>query len=58
MKKIIPPIIQKRKVNQVGKWIFKPLKSTVVVCVCGNKYIVTRKNQTECVNCSYGKRAR
>lgn len=45
----------KRAVNQPGGWMFKPLKSTVITCKCGNKYIVTRLNQTECVDCSFHK---
>lgn len=57
MKKVtLPPA--KKAVSQHGKWVFKPLRSTIVVCVCGNKYIVTRINQVECVKCTYSKVAR
>jgi len=34
-----------------GKWIERPTLSAVVVCVCGNKYLKTRKNQIECLTC-------
>lgn len=58
MKKTIIPIKVVKAVSQYGKWVFKPLKSTVVICACGNKYIVTRPKQIECVNCTYSKIAR
>lgn len=53
-KKNISPIA-KKNVNQPGKWVFKPLRSIVVTCVCGNKYVITRKKQIECINCIYKK---
>jgi hypothetical protein len=51
--KIAPKIEIKRTPSQHGKWVFKPLKSHVVTCSCGNKYIVTRDKQTQCVSCMY-----
>ena len=39
------------KPNQPGKWVYKPTRSTVLVCSCGNKYIATREGQTVCVSC-------
>ncbi len=39
--------------NKNGKWIEKPLKSTALVCACGNKYIKTRRLQKECITCIY-----
>ncbi|MEK7142135.1 MAG: hypothetical protein AAB818_00955 [Patescibacteria group bacterium] len=40
-----------KKPNQPGKWVYKPTRSTVLVCSCGNKYIATRENQIVCVSC-------
>jgi hypothetical protein len=34
-----------------GKWIERPGGSTIVVCLCGNKYLKTRKDQFECLTC-------
>jgi hypothetical protein len=36
---------------QKGKWIDKPMKTIVLVCACGNKYIKTRHKQAECLRC-------
>lgn len=36
-----------------GRWIDNPNKPAVVVCACGNKYIKTRRGQTECIACIY-----
>lgn len=55
LKTALKVVATKRPPNQHGKWVFKPLRSTVVSCACGSKYIVTRKNQTECVSCMYAK---
>ena len=40
-----------KKPSQPGKWVYKPTRSTVLVCSCGNKYIATREGQTVCVSC-------
>ncbi len=37
--------------NTKGKWVEKVTKSTVLLCVCGNKYLKTRPQQTTCVPC-------
>ncbi len=37
--------------NHIGKWQPKPRRSEILTCVCGNKYIKTRKNQIECLRC-------
>jgi len=34
-----------------GKWIEKPSQTEVFVCVCGNKYLRTRKLQIMCLAC-------
>jgi hypothetical protein len=34
-----------------GKWIERPTHSNILICDCGNKYLKTRKNQTECLVC-------
>jgi|GEM_PF-811012 hypothetical protein len=39
-----------------GKWIDNPNATTVVVCVCGEKYIKTRPRQTHCLRCSADKK--
>jgi hypothetical protein len=39
-----------------GKWIDNPNATTVVVCACGEKYIKTRPNQTQCLRCSADKK--
>jgi hypothetical protein len=56
MKKVIQPTPAKKTHSQRGKWVFKPTKSTIVICTCGNKYIVTRKEQTTCIDCIYGRK--
>lgn len=35
-----------------GKWIDNPKATTVLVCECGEKYIKTRPNQTQCLRCT------
>ena len=37
--------------QQAGKWVERPRRSEVLVCVCGNKYIKTRDRQIVCVRC-------
>ncbi len=39
--------------NPVGKWVEKRTRTEILLCVCGNKYIKTRKEQTVCVRCIY-----
>ena len=34
-----------------GKWIDNPKATTVLVCVCGEKYIKTRPYQLHCLHC-------
>ena len=46
-----PLIVSKKHFQKDGKWIVKPSTTVVLVCVCGNKYIATRPNQTTCVKC-------
>ena len=41
----------KKKPNQPGRWVYKPTRSVVLSCSCGNKYIATRQGQTVCVSC-------
>jgi len=53
MKKKINSKQKKRKPIQQGQWVVKPLQSTILTCTCGNKYIATRENQTECIRCAY-----
>lgn len=46
---IVAPVHQFQSTK--GKWVEKVTKSAVLVCVCGNKYLKTRPNQTTCVPC-------
>lgn len=46
-----PLIVSKKHFQKDGKWIVKPSTTVVLVCVCGNKYIATRENQTVCIRC-------
>ncbi len=53
-KKNIKPnlkVISKKTFQSAGKWIEKPRLSEILICVCTNKYIKTRKDQTVCVRC-------
>jgi hypothetical protein len=34
-----------------GVYVYKPLKSKIVECDCGNKYIATRPRQKTCLDC-------
>ncbi|MDD5068582.1 MAG: hypothetical protein PHS53_04525 [Candidatus Pacebacteria bacterium] len=45
---VLPP---RQYQNMKGKWVEKVTKSTVLLCVCGNKYLKTRPGQTTCVPC-------
>lgn len=44
-------LITRKTYQQDGKWVERPGKTMIVVCSCGNKYIKTRENQTQCVRC-------
>ncbi len=37
--------------QHLGKWVEKRTISEILICVCGNKYIKTRKDQTQCIKC-------
>lgn len=41
----------KRTFQKAGKWVEKPTETKVLVCVCGMKYIKTRKQQDACIKC-------
>ncbi len=34
-----------------GHWTHRKVKTEVIICTCGNKYIKTRPNQIVCVRC-------
>jgi hypothetical protein len=51
MAKFMTKLITRKTYQQNGKWVERPGKTLIVVCVCGNKYIKTRENQTLCVRC-------
>lgn len=39
------PIVKK------GVWVERPRRMEILLCVCGNKYLKTRKDQVVCVKC-------
>lgn len=39
--------------NGIGQWVVKKTRTEILLCICGNKYIKTRKNQEVCVRCIY-----
>jgi hypothetical protein len=60
MKKIIKKVVAKvaiavkeeeKVIHTWGKWVERPRRTETLVCTCGNRYIKTRKNQTECISC-------
>ena len=46
-------LVSKKHFQKDGKWISRPSKTEILVCVCGGKYIKTRKDQTLCIKCMY-----
>jgi len=51
-KKVIVAKVEEKVVHTWGKWVERPRRTETVVCTCGNRYIKTRKNQTECLQCT------
>ena len=46
------PIKEAEKlIHTWGKWVERPRRTETLVCACGNRYIKTRKNQKECLQC-------
>lgn len=46
------PLREPRKTfQQDGHWIEKPEKTAILLCVCGNRYLKTRKEQVLCLRC-------
>ncbi|MFA6536242.1 MAG: hypothetical protein WC250_02215 [Candidatus Paceibacterota bacterium] len=43
--------VSKKHFQQDGKWVVKPVKTVILVCSCGNKYIKTRPDQEACLRC-------
>lgn len=41
--------------SQKGKWVFKPLRSKILLCECGNKFVATQPNQKTCLFCKWDK---
>ena len=39
--------------NTVGKWVEKKTRTEILLCICGGKYIKSRKDQTVCIRCIY-----
>ena len=44
-----------KKVSTPGKFVYKPIVSTISVCACGNKYVATRKGQKTCLSCMFNR---
>jgi len=49
--KVIAPKEEEKLIHTWGKWVERPRRTETLVCACGNRYIKTRKNQKECVQC-------
>lgn len=45
-----PKVVEAKKPTP-GVYVYKPLKSKIVECDCGNKYIATRPRQKDCLDC-------
>ncbi len=46
------PLREPRKTfQQDGQWIEKPNKTSILICVCGNRYLKTRRDQEKCLRC-------
>ncbi|MEI7720106.1 MAG: hypothetical protein WCI89_02775 [bacterium] len=37
--------------QQDGQWIERPNKTTILICLCGNRYLKTRLKQEKCLRC-------
>jgi hypothetical protein len=46
-----PVVVEEKLIHTWGKWVERPRRTETLVCECGNRYIKTRKNQKECVQC-------
>ncbi|MES2088194.1 MAG: hypothetical protein V4467_04370 [Patescibacteria group bacterium] len=44
-------VTKRRNFQQPGKWVDRPRKSIILLCLCGNKYIKTRDKQIVCIRC-------
>lgn len=42
-----------KRVSTPGKFVYKPIISTITMCKCGNKYVSTRKGQKTCLRCMF-----
>ena len=43
--------VSKKHFQQDGKWVVRPVKTVILICTCGNKYIKTRPEQDTCLRC-------
>ncbi len=50
-KSLIVEKVEEKVVHTWGKWVERPRRTETLVCACGNRYIKTRKNQSECISC-------
>ena len=37
--------------SQRGKYVYKPIVSTIMDCACGGKFVKTRRAQVQCLRC-------
>lgn len=42
---------ERKVVHAPGQWVERPRRTETLTCICGNRYIKTRKGQTTCVFC-------
>lgn len=42
-----------KRVSTPGKFVYKPIVSTISLCKCGGKYVSTRKGQKTCLRCMF-----
>jgi len=52
MNKVIK-IENKNKFTQRGKWVEKPRRCEILICICGGKYLKTRPGQINCLKCVF-----
>lgn len=50
-KMVKAPKEAQKLIHTWGKWVERPRRTETLVCACGNRYIKTRKNQKECLQC-------
>ena len=56
---VLPRVLQTpllpHQFSQKGKWVFKPLRSKIALCTCGNKFVPANAKQISCLFCMWNK---